>query len=99
MVLVDGADTGSRELYRVGLSTMAAIAIHNFPEGFAAFLAIAADGRTGLGIAFGVILHNIPEGMSVRQLIVPVSRTSMPLVYRMCTHAHQPPPHHSWDRD
>ncbi|CAK0859832.1 unnamed protein product [Prorocentrum cordatum] len=51
--------------YRLGVQTVAAIALHNFPEGLAAFLATMADGRSGLGIAFGVILHNVPEGLCV----------------------------------
>jgi ZIP family zinc transporter len=52
-------------MYRLGLSTVGAIALHNFPEGLAAFLATVAERRTGLGIAFGVILHNVPEGLCV----------------------------------
>lgn len=52
-------------LLRMGLFTALALAIHNFPEGLATFLA-ALDNR-GLGIAIGVAiaLHNIPEGISV----------------------------------
>jgi ZIP family zinc transporter len=59
-----GADGNSR-LRRMGLFTAAAIAIHNFPEGMATFLAAIDDPRTGVAIAIAVALHNIPEGISV----------------------------------
>ncbi|MFW6108306.1 MAG: ZIP family metal transporter, partial [bacterium] len=42
-----------------------AIAIHNFPEGLATFLAALEDPSVGLAIAVAVALHNIPEGISV----------------------------------
>jgi ZIP family zinc transporter len=59
------AADGSRHLGRVGFVTAAAIAIHNFPEGIATFLAALNDPRTGVAIAGAVALHNIPEGISV----------------------------------
>ncbi len=50
---------------RMGLFTALAIAIHNFPEGLATFLAALQDPGLGLAIALAVALHNIPEGISV----------------------------------
>eukprot|EP00656_Telonema_subtile_P034897 TRINITY_DN38925_c0_g1_i1.p1 TRINITY_DN38925_c0_g1~~TRINITY_DN38925_c0_g1_i1.p1 ORF type:complete len:429 (+),score=91.27 TRINITY_DN38925_c0_g1_i1:160-1446(+) len=52
-------------LHRMGLRAVLAVALHNYPEGLAAFLTTFADGRSGMGIAFGVILHNFPEGLVV----------------------------------
>jgi ZIP family zinc transporter len=52
-------------LMRMGLFTALAIAIHNFPEGLATFLAALQDPALGLAIAVAVALHNIPEGISV----------------------------------
>ncbi len=52
-------------LRRMAFFTAAAIAIHNFPEGMATFLAALEDPRTGAAIAIAVALHNIPEGISV----------------------------------
>jgi len=54
-----------RKLARVGLFTALAIAIHNFPEGLATFLAALDNPRVGVAIAVAVALHNIPEGVSV----------------------------------
>jgi ZIP family zinc transporter len=53
------------ELMRMGLFTALAIAIHNFPEGLATFLAALQDPSVGAAIAIAIALHNIPEGISV----------------------------------
>jgi ZIP family zinc transporter len=60
-------DHGShrKKLMRMGLFTAIAIAIHNFPEGLATFLAALEDPSLGVAIAVAVALHNIPEGISV----------------------------------
>ena len=52
-------------LRRMALLTAFAIAIHNFPEGLATFLAALEDPGVGLAIAVAIALHNIPEGISV----------------------------------
>ncbi len=57
--------TPHTKLMRMGLFTAVAIAIHNFPEGLATFLASLQDISLGLPIAIAVALHNIPEGISV----------------------------------
>jgi ZIP family zinc transporter len=54
-----------RKLLRMGLFTALAIAIHNFPEGLATFLAALREPSLGVAIAVAVALHNIPEGISV----------------------------------
>jgi len=53
------------KLMRMGLFTALAIAIHNFPEGLATFLAALHDPGLGIAIAVAIALHNIPEGVSV----------------------------------
>ena len=53
------------KLMRMGLFTALAIAIHNFPEGLATFLAALDDPSLGVAIAIAIALHNIPEGISV----------------------------------
>ncbi|HDT13765.1 MAG TPA: zinc transporter ZupT [Candidatus Aminicenantes bacterium] len=60
-------DHGPRhgKLLRMGLFTALAIAIHNFPEGLATFLAALRDPALGVAIAVAIALHNIPEGISV----------------------------------
>ncbi len=53
------------KLMRMGMFTALAIAIHNFPEGLATFLAALDDPSVGVAIAIAIALHNIPEGISV----------------------------------
>lgn len=53
------------KLLRMGMFTALAIAIHNFPEGLATFLAALEEPSLGVAIAIAVALHNIPEGISV----------------------------------
>lgn len=52
-------------LKRTGLFTALAITIHNFPEGFATFVASIDDLTLGITIALAIAIHNIPEGMAV----------------------------------
>jgi len=53
------------KLMRMGLFTALAIALHNFPEGLATFLATLQEPALGMAIAVAVALHNIPDGISV----------------------------------
>jgi ZIP family zinc transporter len=53
------------KLLRMGLFTALALAIHNFPEGLATFLAALDDPSLGIAIGIAIALHNIPEGISV----------------------------------
>ena len=53
------------KLMRLGLFTAIAIAIHNFPEGIATFVASLQDTSLGITIAIAIAIHNIPEGIAV----------------------------------
>lgn len=52
-------------LYRMGVMSALAIAIHNFPEGLATFFAAIKDPEIAIPIAIAIAIHNIPEGISV----------------------------------
>jgi ZIP family zinc transporter len=54
-----------QKLLRMALFTAFAIALHNFPEGLATFLAALENPKIGIAIAVAIALHNIPEGISV----------------------------------
>jgi ZIP family zinc transporter len=56
---------GQAKLMRMGLFTALAIAIHNFPEGLATFIAALEDPSLGIAIAVAIAIHNIPEGIAV----------------------------------
>jgi ZIP family zinc transporter len=67
----DPASTGNnKKLYRMGVFTALAIAIHNFPEGLATFAAGLTDPTIAIPIAVAIAIHNIPEGIAVS---VPIS--------------------------
>ena len=52
-------------LMRMGMLSAAAIALHNFPEGIATFVAALDNPKVGASIAAAVAIHNIPEGIAV----------------------------------
>lgn len=58
-------DSKMRSLYRMGIFTAMAIAIHNFPEGLATFVSALRDTKLGVAIAVAIAIHNIPEGIAV----------------------------------
>lgn len=52
-------------LFRVGVVTMIAITLHNFPEGIATFISGYQDTTLGISITIAIAMHNIPEGIAV----------------------------------
>ena len=53
------------KLCRTGLFMAIVIAIHNFPEGLATFMAGLTNITLGISIAIAIAIHNIPEGIAV----------------------------------
>ena len=62
--LTEDMDKKSR-LKRMGIMIALGIAIHNFPEGIAAFIAGMKSLDVGIPIALAIAIHNIPEGIAV----------------------------------
>ena len=54
-----------KKLMRMGIFSAVAIAIHNFPEGLATFMAGLSEPQLGISIAVAIAIHNIPEGVAV----------------------------------
>lgn len=50
---------------RGALATMAAIVLHNLPEGILTLFTNAASSALGPSLALAIALHNIPEGIAV----------------------------------
>ncbi len=62
----DAGERGRQHaLMRMGILTALAIAIHNFPEGIATFMAGLHDPQLAIPIAVAIAIHNIPEGIAV----------------------------------
>ncbi|MFA6234629.1 MAG: zinc transporter ZupT [Bacteroidota bacterium] len=62
---INGEGRDMSGLYRTGIFSAIAIAIHNFPEGLATFLSAVQDPMLGIPIAVAIAIHNIPEGIAV----------------------------------
>jgi len=58
-------DPRTGKLLRMGFLSALAIAVHNFPEGIATFVASMKDVNLGIAIALAVAIHNVPEGLAV----------------------------------
>jgi len=59
------SDTEKKRLITMSLNTAVAIALHNFPEGLATFVAALDDPSVGAVLAIAIAIHNIPEGLCV----------------------------------
>ncbi len=71
---LDATEEKTRKSFmRMGIFMALAIAIHNFPEGLATFIATLEDPALGLAFAFAIAIHNIPEGIAVS---IPVYRAT-----------------------
>lgn len=55
----------SSNLYKVGILSMIALMLHNFPEGIATFMSAYQDINLGINLGFAIMMHNIPEGISI----------------------------------
>ncbi|MFV0428171.1 MAG: zinc transporter ZupT [Arachnia sp.] len=61
----DDDRTRTTRLLRSGLLVALVLALHNFPEGMATFLATYSDPAMGLTLAAAIAIHNVPEGIAV----------------------------------
>jgi ZIP family zinc transporter len=62
---VKDPDATARRLHSMGVLTAVSIALHNFPEGLATFIATLKDPSVGAILAIAIAIHNIPEGIAV----------------------------------
>lgn len=64
-VLIDKQKKNTTNLYKLGILSMLALMLHNFPEGIATFLSAYQDMELGIKLGIAIMLHNIPEGISI----------------------------------
>lgn len=68
-ILIDKQKKNTTSLYKLGILSMLALMLHNFPEGIATFLSAYQDMDLGIKLGIAIMLHNIPEGISI---VVPI---------------------------
>jgi len=62
---MDKPDSRQKSLHRVGVVVALSLAIHNFPEGIAAFTSALNGLSVAIPITIAIAIHNIPEGIAV----------------------------------
>lgn len=62
-------------LYRVGVLTTLAVAIHNFPEGIATVFSGMQDFELGVTVAVAIAIHNIPEGIAIAAPVLKATKS------------------------
>lgn len=62
---IDKISNRSSNLYKVGILSMIALMLHNFPEGIATFMSAYQDVNLGIKLGIAIMMHNIPEGISI----------------------------------
>lgn len=62
---VEDMKSRKEQLHYTGIITAITIAIHNFPEGIATFMAALTSFEVAIPIAVAIAIHNIPEGIAV----------------------------------
>lgn len=58
-------DFNGNNLYKIGITSMIAIIMHNLPEGIITFITSYQNPQIGLHLAIAICLHNIPEGIAI----------------------------------
>lgn len=55
----------NNNLYKLGLISVIALALHNIPEGITTFISTNSNISLGITLSLAIALHNIPEGISI----------------------------------
>lgn len=63
--ILDKKIEGESNMLKVGLLSLIALMIHNFPEGIVTFLSGVTNIRVGVKLSIAIMIHNIPEGVCI----------------------------------
>ena len=55
----------NNNLYKLGIMSIIALALHNIPEGITTFVSTTTNIKLGIKLSLAIALHNIPEGISI----------------------------------
>lgn len=65
ITVIDNKIEGESSLYKIGILSLIALIIHNFPEGIATFMTSYVNTNLGMKLSLAIMLHNIPEGICI----------------------------------
>ena len=68
-------------LYKLGILSIIAIIVHNFPEGIATFMGSLKDSSLGIKLSIAIMLHNIPEGISIAVPIYYATKSKIKAIF------------------
>lgn len=74
-------NTKENSLYKLGILSMIALMLHNFPEGIATFIGSVKDVNLGLKLSLAIMFHNIPEGISIAVPIYYATKSKKKAIY------------------
>ncbi len=63
--IINDFNKSKDNLYKIGIISMIAMIIHNFPEGIITFITTTKNMKLGLRLSLSIALHNIPEGIAI----------------------------------
>lgn len=75
-------NNSSNTLYKLGILSMLALMLHNFPEGIATFLSAYQSIDLGIKLGIAIMLHNIPEGISIAVPIYYATKSKKKAIFK-----------------
>ena len=63
--MLDKKMEGEKSILKLGILSLIALMVHNFPEGIVTFLSGVTNLKIGLKLSFAIMFHNIPEGICI----------------------------------
>ena len=60
-----GIKIENNQLYKVGISSLIVLILHNIPEGIITYITTNNNLNLGLSLSLAIAIHNIPEGISI----------------------------------
>ena len=63
--ILDKKMEGEKSILKLGVLSLIALMVHNFPEGIVTFLSGVTNLKIGIKLSLAIMFHNIPEGICI----------------------------------
>lgn len=81
-IFINKQKKNNNTLYKLGILSMLALMLHNFPEGIATFLSAYQSIDLGIKLGIAIMLHNIPEGISIAVPIYYATKSKKKAIFK-----------------